>query len=62
MGMRAWYDVFCDAPDCAQWTYGGATSRLAAENARDAGWTNKRGEGWRCPDHQTKAKARPRSG
>lgn len=52
-------DVFCDGPDCPQWTNGvtGRGTRFwdARRNAKASGWVYvKHGDGWKdlCPDCQ----------
>lgn len=57
MGITPWYDVWCDAEDCIDWTNGGATRSDAAKAAHAVGW-KKEHNGWKCPQHQKGAKRR----
>ena len=54
--VRAWWDVWCDAEGCVQWTHGGLTQTEARQAAREAGWTHlpskRLNEGWLCPEHE----------
>lgn len=50
MGIERWYDVWCDHPDCGDWTPGGANRTDAARSARRSKWAKER-DGWKCPQH-----------
>lgn len=59
MAITAWYDVWCDAEGCDDWTSGGASRAAAAKEARRAGWV-KEPDGWKCERHRKrKANAKP---
>ena len=53
MSITGYWDAWCDAEGCAEWTPGGNTRGDAAHEARRAGWKYRKDTGWRCPDHQT---------
>ena len=54
MGIKPWYDVWCDDEGCLLWTHGGSTRAEAAKAARREGWRKTR-DGWKCPSHQGKS-------
>jgi hypothetical protein len=59
MSITPWYDVWCDDPNCIDWTPGGNTRREAAANARRNGWRRER-DGWKCPNHRKRRRSEPR--
>jgi hypothetical protein len=52
MSITGYWDAWCDAEGCAEWTPGGNTRSDAAREARRAGWKFTKETGWRCPAHQ----------
>lgn len=61
MGIRAWYDVWCDAKGCTAWTHGGNTLTAAARVAQKDGWRRRSEGGWVCPEHRDDVCGRPRN-